>query len=254
MDEDDLSGWVSWHDASPRPEPNETEPPDRALALESDAQLATPFELGTLWEKLTAGQWQVRDTFNAGDRLYVVVEEPLYRKARRRRQRGLVMMERVLLGERAKVVAIDSAVTESTVAVAIKGQLRSMGLVCKVRATPLILVMAARAARWPRCRPVQARIALLPGDAATKRVISVRYPRLGAFDVLSGAERAVLSQLLEGKTYVEIAECRGASKRTIANQLGAAFRKLGVSGYGEMLDHVMTQALGARSAETRATA
>jgi DNA-binding CsgD family transcriptional regulator len=253
MNEDDLSGWLSWRGASSASEAAMTESASRALALESDAQRSTPFELGTLWEKLTAGEWRVRETFSERARLYAVVEEPLCRKARRRRRRGLAMMERVLLGERAKVVAIDSSVTESTVAVAIKGQLRSMGLECKVRATPLILVMAARAARSSRCR-VQARIAHVPEGAAIQWVVSVRYPRLGAFDVLSGAERDVLSQLLEGKTYVEIAEYRKASKRTIANQLGAAFRKLGVSGYGEVLDHVMTQALGGRSAENRATA
>lgn len=254
MNEDDLSGWLSWHGASSSSEPAATEPAGRALALECDAGKATPFELGTLWEKLAAGEWRVRETFTERERLYVVVEEPLYHKTRRRRRRGLAMMERVLLGERAKVVAIESSVTESTVAVAIKGQLRSMGLECKVRATPLILVMAARAARSSRCRAVQARIAHLPDGDGIHWVISVRYPRLGEFDVLSGAERAVLRKLLEGKTYVEIAECRNASKRTVANQLGAAFRKLGVSGYGEMLDHVMTQALGVRSAENRATA
>jgi DNA-binding CsgD family transcriptional regulator len=245
MNEDDLSGWLSWRAESSSAEPVVAQSAGRSLAVESDAQRSTPFELGTLWEKLTAGEWRIRETFSEQDRLYAVVEEPLYRKARRRRRRGLAMMERVLLGERAKVVAIDSDVTESTVAVAIKGQLRSMGLECKVRATPLILVMAARAARSLRCRAVQARIAHVPEGAAITWVISVHYPRLGVFDVLSGAERAVLSQLLEGKTYVEIAECRKASKRTVANQLGAAFRKLGVSGYGEMLDRVITQALGA---------
>lgn len=253
MNEADLSGWVNWSDAGDPSEPTTPESAGRALAIESDAERASAFELGALWEKLTTGEWQVRDTFAAGERFYAVVEEPFYRRARRRRRRGLVMMERVLLGERAKVVAIDSAVTESTVAVAIKGQLRSMGLECKVRATPLILVMAARAARWSRCRSVQARLAPLPDHTTTKWVVSVRAPQLGALDVLSGAERAVLLKLLEGKTYVEIAECRGASKRTVANQLGAAFRKLGVSGYGEMLDRVMSQALGAR-VETRATA
>ncbi|HSU41587.1 MAG TPA: hypothetical protein VLJ38_18545, partial [Polyangiaceae bacterium] len=154
MNEDDLSGWLSWHGASSSSEPAATEPAGRALALECDAGKATPFELGTLWEKLTAGEWRVRETFTERERLYVVVEEPLYRKTRRRRRRGLAMMERVLLGERAKVIAIESSVTESTVAVAIKGQLRSMGLECKVRATPLILVMAARAARSSRCRAV----------------------------------------------------------------------------------------------------
>jgi DNA-binding CsgD family transcriptional regulator len=254
MNEDDLSGWSRWPETDYAVGSAANEPSGRVLAMGCDAERGTAFELGKLWERLTAGEWQVRDTFSAGGRLYAVVEEPVYRRVRRRRRRGLAMIERVLLGERAKVVAIDCEVTESTVAVAIKGQLRSMGLGCKVRATPLILVMAARAARGSRCPTVPAQIAAIPGDAATKWVVSARYPRLDALEVLSSAERTVLLQLLEGKTYVEIAEYRGASKRTIANQLGTAFRKLGVSGYGEMLDRLMRQALGARSSEVAAVA
>jgi DNA-binding CsgD family transcriptional regulator len=252
MNDDDLGSWVRWLEADRTPELLPAEPVGRTFAIECDAKRASAFELGKLWERLTLGVWQVRDAFSMADRLYIVVEEPVCRRSRRRRRRGLAMVERVLLGESAKVVAIDCEVTESTVAVAIKGQLRSMGLECKVRATPLILVMAARAARWPSCRAVQARIACLPGDTSTKWVVSVGYPDLGSLEVLSNAERTVLLQLLNGKTYVEIAEHRGASKRTIANQLGAAFRKLGVSGYGQMLDRLMTQALGMRSFDASA--
>jgi DNA-binding CsgD family transcriptional regulator len=246
MNEDELGGWVRWPDVDFSLESGETGSDGRAYAVACDAEHGSAFELGKLWERLSSGEWQVRDAFSDDDRLYAVVEEPVFRRQRRRRRRGLAMMERVLLGESAKVVAIDSQVTESTVAVAIKGQLRSMGLGCKVRATPLILVMAARAARAPRCRSISAKIARLPGDAATKWVVGVGYPSLGALEGLSNAERKVLLQLLDGKTYLEIAEQRGASKRTIANQLGAAFRKLGVSGYGQMLDRLMTSALGAR--------
>jgi DNA-binding CsgD family transcriptional regulator len=246
MNEDELGGWVGWPDVDLSLESTAGGSVGRAFAIACDAEHGSAFELAKLWERLSSGKWQVREAFSGDDRLYAVVEEPVFRPHRRRRRRGLAMMERVLLGESAKVVAIESKVTESTVAVAIKGQLRSMGLDCKVRATPLILVMAARAARSPRCRALSAKIARLQGDAATKWVIGVGYPSLGAFDGLSNAERTVLLQLLDGKTYLEIAEQRGASKRTIANQLGAAFRKLGVSGYGQVLDRLMTSALGTR--------
>ena len=245
MNEDELGGWDRWPDIDFSLESTTTGSVGRAFAVACDAEHGSAFELAKLWERLSSGEWQVRDAFSDDERWYVVVEESVFRRHRRRRRRGLAMMERVLLGESAKVVAIDSDVTESTVAVAIKGQLRSMGLGCKVRATPLILVMAARAARAPRCH-VSAKIARLQGDAALKWVVSVRSPSLRAFDALSKAERTVLLQLLDGKTYLEIAEQRGASKRTIANQLGAAFRKLGVSGYGQMLDRLMTSALGTR--------
>jgi len=46
---------------------------------------------------------------------------------------------------------------------------------------------------------------------------------------LTNAERAVAQAILNGLTYVEVAERRGVSQRTIANQMAAVFTKLKVS-------------------------
>jgi DNA-binding CsgD family transcriptional regulator len=51
---------------------------------------------------------------------------------------------------------------------------------------------------------------------------------------LSPAERAVVALALEGLSNREIARRRGSSARTVANQLAAAYRKLGVSGRAEL--------------------
>jgi DNA-binding CsgD family transcriptional regulator len=48
--------------------------------------------------------------------------------------------------------------------------------------------------------------------------------------VLTPAEREVVELVLRGKSNREVAEARGTSVRTVANQLAVAFRKLGVSG------------------------
>ncbi len=58
--------------------------------------------------------------------------------------------------------------------------------------------------------------------------------RLELFDRLSRSELDVLSALLIGEPYVEVARWRGTSSRTIAAQAAAIFRKARVSGQREL--------------------
>jgi len=52
---------------------------------------------------------------------------------------------------------------------------------------------------------------------------------------LTAAERAVLKGILQGGSNVEIAEARGTSPRTIANQVKSLFAKLGVHSRAELI-------------------
>jgi len=52
---------------------------------------------------------------------------------------------------------------------------------------------------------------------------------------LTGAERAVAMLLLEGLSNREVAQRRGTSVRTVANQVASLFRKLGVNARTEMV-------------------
>ncbi len=52
---------------------------------------------------------------------------------------------------------------------------------------------------------------------------------------LTFAEREVISVLLEGLSYAQIARRRGTSVDTVAKQAGSAFRKLGVSSRSELV-------------------
>ena len=54
-------------------------------------------------------------------------------------------------------------------------------------------------------------------------------------ECLSEAEREVVLLLLEGRSNQEIATLRGRSYRTIANQLAAIYRKLGVASRTELI-------------------
>lgn len=51
---------------------------------------------------------------------------------------------------------------------------------------------------------------------------------------LSAAEREVALLALQGLSTQDIAERRSTSSRTVANQLASIFRKLGVSGRGQL--------------------
>jgi DNA-binding CsgD family transcriptional regulator len=59
---------------------------------------------------------------------------------------------------------------------------------------------------------------------------------------LTAAEREVITALLEGQSYAEIANRRGRSVETVAKQAGSAFRKLGVSSRSELLGRGILQA------------
>ena len=71
-------------------------------------------------------------------------------------------------------------------------------------------------------------------------MIATARPEARLAPVWSPAEFAVVRGLLEGRNYLEIAKTRGTSTRTVANQLAAAFRRLGVSGRGSLLNHVVS--------------
>jgi DNA-binding CsgD family transcriptional regulator len=49
------------------------------------------------------------------------------------------------------------------------------------------------------------------------------------------AELEVISTLIEGCCYAEMAKRRGTSERTIANQIAAVFKRLNVSGHSDLI-------------------
>jgi DNA-binding NarL/FixJ family response regulator len=70
-------------------------------------------------------------------------------------------------------------------------------------------------------------------DFAGERYVVLAYP-LAEPPNLSAAERAITRAVLLGKSNDEIARERGRSVRTVANQVAAVFRKLGVGSRSEL--------------------
>jgi DNA-binding CsgD family transcriptional regulator len=74
-------------------------------------------------------------------------------------------------------------------------------------------------------------------------VIGYPAPRLSSFVDLSASELEVIEAWIGGQTMRAIAKLRGASTRTVANQIASAYRKVGVSSRGELLARLQKETL-----------
>jgi DNA-binding NarL/FixJ family response regulator len=83
-------------------------------------------------------------------------------------------------------------------------------------------------------------------DLGSDQLVVFSFPlkTVEAPDVLSSSERAVALAVLAGLSNAAIARQRGTSVRTVANQVAAIFRKLGVSSRSELHVRLMSAAPG----------
>jgi DNA-binding NarL/FixJ family response regulator len=150
----------------------------------------------------------------------------------------LEMLTRVVLGELQKVVALSEARSASSVATLAAAALRNLGLRCRPRETPLIIVMMAQA--WHQgvsgWAPVDCRLVSL--DARVS-LLSVSRPDGWLNGVLSPCERKVLRARVNGLSHDNVARVFDVSRRTVANQIASGYKKLGVSGRLELLNRVL---------------
>jgi DNA-binding NarL/FixJ family response regulator len=157
----------------------------------------------------------------------------------------LALLERVLLGEQQKALAIDLGISPSTVALTLRRCLRALGVDCRFQRVPLLLVMSAQA--WHRG---DERVLGRLNASQTGRglVASAERPDVALTGLLGEEEAAVARMWLEGKSYREIAEVRGRSAHTVSNQLATTYCKLGVSGRVELVGRLMSRSAATRDA------
>ena len=134
------------------------------------------------------------------------------------RQRQVVEM--ASRGDAQKVIAANLGIAQSTVATHLRKALARMDL----------------------CRYQLAAAMLRDG-------VEVETPiPASAWDALSQAERVIVEAVLDGHSNLEIARARNRSMRTIANQLAAAYRKLGVGSRGELFARLAARDVAPASA------
>jgi DNA-binding NarL/FixJ family response regulator len=181
-------------------------------------------DLGELWQALRGGTLFVTATECRGDRCFATLS------AHPRGRQGppaedLEALERVLGGELNKVVASELGISASTLSLHCSKTLRAIATESLVSRVSIVLVTAALCARGWSLPPAR-----VDGSGVDGLVVSFELPGKRLMSRLTGVEAQVLRMTIEGKSHAEIASDRGTSRRTVANQLGAIFKKLGVSG------------------------
>lgn len=181
-------------------------------------------DLGELWHSLRAGTVFVTATECRSGRCFATLSAHALGRQGPPTE-DLKALERVLSGELNKVVASELGISASTLSLHCSKALRAIATESLVSRVPIVLVTAALCARgWSL---PEARVEERLEDGL---VVSFDLPGRRLMARLTGVEAEVLRMTIEGKSHAEIATGRGTSRRTVANQLGAIFKKLGVSG------------------------
>jgi DNA-binding NarL/FixJ family response regulator len=188
-----------------------------------------------IWKRLTAGRWHLEEQFTTEARHYLVLKT----QSPPGRQLEVELLLRTLLGERQKVVALDTELSPSTITTRLGATLAKMGFPPKPARVPILLVAAAAVATG-RVRLPDARITGWSAPAGEFVILSTARLDAHLRVLLTPAEWLVARLLVDGLSHREIAAQRGSTTRTVANQVASIFRKLDVSGRRELLLHAVT--------------
>jgi DNA-binding CsgD family transcriptional regulator len=185
-------------------------------------------DLAVLWRWLVTGNVVLRSILCTESRTCALLEERT--GASTLSPTKLAIFQRLLLGQSQKAVALDMGSSISTVSSAARDCLVALTCIHQPSRAPLLLFMAVHAAEGYPMREAR-----LESAGPGRWLLLSDQPDAPLRDKLPAAELSAVRLLIEGRTYQEMAALRRTSPRTIANQLSAVFRKLGVSGRSELL-------------------
>lgn len=207
--------------------------------MNSDWFASTP-TFSSVWPELVSGRVQVKSC-GATQACHFLQLAPQFSHPGPNElpARQVRILERVLLGERPKVVAIEEGCSQSTVACAVGECLRAMGIRTTGSRVPALLVLALHAVRG-KAPYSGVQVDRVPGDGPDLELRSDRL-ELPLSDGLTASELAVVGLVVEGYSHAEIAARRRTSVRTVANQIASVYKKLKVSGRIELLCHLISR-------------
>jgi DNA-binding NarL/FixJ family response regulator len=175
------------------------------------------------WSALIDGRWSLVDRFESdGKRFVVAVENPPGVAD----PRHLTPMERRVAqlaahGHAYKLIAYELGMSVGTVGAYLSSATRKLGLRSRTALVDEVCFMN------------KVRIARSTFGEDTIAVAAA-VPDGPVIDGLSDAERATVTAAVRGLSNEEISAKRGVTTRTVANQLAAAYRKLGVHSRAEL--------------------
>jgi DNA-binding CsgD family transcriptional regulator len=231
---------LSLHGGGPRPPPSAA-PSLREAVIDADGRSTVAASLAGFWGELLQGNLRLADAFYSPNLWYAVLlparQRPVSGQARS-------MMERVLLGDSQKRTAIDYSVTPSKLSGTLRRALNGMGAATTPCKVPPLFALFAQAELGSEA--MFGRLSTLEHQGRKVRIVSTARPELDFRQVFPRAEYEVMCRLVEGRAYDEIAAERNTTRRTIANQTTAIFRKLGVSGRSELVSFLVSRLAGRR--------
>jgi DNA-binding NarL/FixJ family response regulator len=181
-------------------------------------------DLAALWRGLRGGELYLVSSHCESGSCFATIEQR--RRAVMPMAIAMDVLERVLGGEAQKVLAYELERAVATIAGYCAQGLRAISYEHNCARAPILIVMAAMAARGARVPHAKLERVLDDGSW----VVSVAMPGGQLAQRLSPGEWEVARAAIEGKSHAEIASARGTSRRTIANQLASVFGKTGVYG------------------------
>jgi DNA-binding CsgD family transcriptional regulator len=193
-------------------------------------------ELAAAWDELVVGTAKIESWSHSDDAWSMVMVRQAIppHPADALRSRDVEILQQALLCGVRKLVAVEVGLSCSSIAVILQTCFQFMGLSCLPSRIPGLVVAAAHA-RHHEGPNFQSRLRGRTNWQFSRQTITVPRPDAELAAWLAPAEQAVISLLIEGLSYAEIARARQTSIRTVANQVASGFRRLGVSGRAELL-------------------
>jgi DNA-binding NarL/FixJ family response regulator len=180
------------------------------------------------WTSQGAAGWTIVDHFERDGERWIVVWPNLMA---RHGPRSLDANERrmlalVLEGSTNRAAAAELGLSFASASRTLASAMRKLGL-----------RDLATLSSW-RSRELDGELLRLPLGIAGLVAIGVPTAAAHEVDGLTSGERAVLGELVRGRSNREIGSLRGTSERTVANQVQAIFDKLGVGSRRELLHRI----------------
>lgn len=208
-------------------------------ATRADARATVQMSLALLWRELSLGLCKIADGFFSETRCFLLTT-PTVGPAQPLQGRRREILEAVLCGVGQKNIAVELQLAPSTIALNARVALDGLGMSSRPSRAHPLLMLAAKAARCQDGRATAA-LSFVEHGGTLMRVIALPRPDLRLSEALPPAELSVVKSLIEGACYEDIAQMRGTSTRTIANQITTVFRRMKVSGRSELLTQLFAE-------------
>jgi DNA-binding NarL/FixJ family response regulator len=178
------------------------------------------------WEGLVSGRWSIIDRFDSDGRRFIVAvkNDPAHPDPRGLTIRERQVAEYVGLGCSSKEIAYTLGLSESTITNCTARTQDKLGMASRAE---LVAFFALNGFRRKLAEISVSDEKLLVGSSSLINTSTIKN--------LSETEHEIAALLIAGSTNCDIAERRGASEHTVANQVQSIFRKLCVRSRGELV-------------------